>query len=63
LDEVEDEEWSIAVGMELGNQIRLYNNQSEDKVGYIDSHVFPCVLTDERFLTGMGKIISTYLLG
>ncbi|CAB3989713.1 maestro heat-like repeat-containing family member 1, partial [Paramuricea clavata] len=31
LDEVEDEEWSIAVGLELGNQIRLYTNQSEDK--------------------------------
>lgn len=31
LDEVDDEDWNVAVGMELGAQIPLYNNQSDDK--------------------------------
>ena len=32
LDEVDSEDWVIALGSEMGNQIQLYNNQSEEKV-------------------------------
>ncbi|XP_046842253.1 maestro heat-like repeat-containing protein family member 1 [Xenia sp. Carnegie-2017] len=58
LDEVDDEDWSVAVGTELGNQIPLYNNQSKDKnFLYKCSGVVMKVVSKKSFIQSQLSVI------
>ena len=55
IDEVDDEEWTVALGMEFGGQISLYTNQADDKVGNCSQHR----ATRARSLGNMVHCLST----